>query len=89
MAKMIQTADESEEYDEFVPDTTVAKELNVSFMTLHRWTHRPEIGFPPAIKINGVQGRNYRSRKQLEQWKKKMLTAATQERVRRAGGGSA
>jgi hypothetical protein len=55
---------------DLVPDTRVIREFGISSMTLHRWTHDPKLGFPPAIKI---RNRNFRSRKQLEAFKQRML----------------
>ena len=64
--------------DEFVPDPRVAEELGTTLMGLWRYTHDPELGFPPAIKI---RNRNYRSRQALEAWKQTMLARATRERA--------
>lgn len=63
----------SEERDALVPDPVVWSEFGVCSMTGLRWTNDPEMGFPPPIKI---RGRNYRSRKALEAFKKKLLTQA-------------
>ena len=54
------------ERDDLVPDGRVCKEFHVTSMTLLRWTNNPKMGFPPAIKIGG---RNYRSRKALDEFK--------------------
>lgn len=55
--------------DVLVPDPMVAAELNVSYMTLWRWGRDQTLAFPPAIKI---RNRNYRSRRALEAWKRRM-----------------
>jgi hypothetical protein len=52
--------------DVLVPDPVVAREFAVTLMTLSRWTHDQNLGFPPPIKM---RGRNYRSRAALEAFK--------------------
>jgi hypothetical protein len=55
--------------DELVPDPQVAREFNVSLMTLWRWDHDPELaelGWEPPVKI---RTRNYRRRRPLEKFK--------------------
>lgn len=59
--------------DNLVPDPVVAKELNVTTMTLWRWTNDAELGFPKPIKI---RERNYRSRRALEEFKARMMQRA-------------
>jgi hypothetical protein len=59
--------------DTFVPDPLVWKELGVSSMTGWRWAHDPTLDFPVAVRI---RGRNFRSRRQLERWKQRMLRRA-------------
>src|ERR1700693_1718816 len=52
--------------DELVPDPQVAREFNVTLMTLWRWDHDPklaELGWEPPVKI---RTRNYRRRRPLE-----------------------
>jgi hypothetical protein len=56
--------------DELVPDPQVWREFGVSRMTGHRWTHDPNLGFPPPIKI---RKRKFRSRKQIEAFKQLMM----------------
>ena len=58
--------------DTLVPDKIVMAELGVGRMALHRWTNDPGLGFPPIIKI---RTRNYRSRKALEEFKRRMIRA--------------
>jgi hypothetical protein len=65
--------DGSDAPDELVPAPKVWKDLGVCSMTGWRWTHDPKLAFPPAIKINT---RNYRSRKQLEAFKARLLRTA-------------
>jgi predicted DNA-binding transcriptional regulator AlpA len=67
--------------DTFVPDNIVALELGgVSLMTLYRWTNDPDVNFPLPIKMNG---RNYRSRRELEAFKKELQQQALEKRKQR------
>jgi hypothetical protein len=60
--------------DTFVPDAQVRAEFgNITAMTLHRWDHNPDLGFPPPIDI---AGRKYRSRRMLEAFKERAMRAA-------------
>jgi predicted DNA-binding transcriptional regulator AlpA len=59
--------------DHLVPDPKARKEFGVSAMTIWRWDRDSKLGFPPPIKING---RTYRSRQQLEEWKANLLARA-------------
>lgn len=60
--------------DTFVPDARVRAEFgNITAMTLHRWDHNPNLGFPPPIDI---AGRKYRSRRMLEAFKQRALRDA-------------
>jgi hypothetical protein len=55
--------------DELVPDPQVAREFNVTLMTLWRWDRDPrlaELGWEPPVKI---RRRNYRRRRSLEKFK--------------------
>jgi hypothetical protein len=63
--------------DAFVPDPAVWKELGVSSMTGWRWTQDASLHFPPAIQI---RGRNFRSRRALEAWKRRMMRLALAQR---------
>ena len=64
--------------DEFVPDPQVAKEFNVTLMTLWRWDHDPALDFPPPIKI---RNRNFRSRERLDAFKERMVRLAIAARA--------
>jgi hypothetical protein len=66
--------------DELVPDPQVWKELGITSMTGWRWTRDPALDFPPQITI---RRRNFRSRKQLEAFKARMLRQALKQ-VRRS-----
>jgi hypothetical protein len=66
-----------DQVDELVPDPQVAKELNISLMTVWRWDHDPELaalGWPPPVYI---RKRKYRGRKLLEKFKSAALRRAT------------
>lgn len=68
--------------DELVPDPVVWREFGVTSMTLYRWTHDPELNFPPPIKI---RNRCFRSRRALEEFKERMMrNAVAQHQKRRA-----
>ena len=67
--------------DNLVPDPTVWREFGVTSMTGHRWSRDPGLDFPPAIKING---RNFRSRRALEEFKERMLRKSLADRNRAA-----
>jgi hypothetical protein len=64
--------------DELVPDPVVWREFGISAMTGWRWTRDPELQFPSAVQI---RGRNFRSRRQLEAFKSRLLRAAMAARV--------
>ena len=74
------------EHDELVPDPVMRREFGVTEMTISRWDADPKLGFPPKIKI---RAHNFRSRKQLEEFKARMLTAAIKARSKRATAGLA
>jgi hypothetical protein len=66
-----------EEFDQLVPDKLVREELgNVTPMTLWRWSRATD--FPPLVKIGA---RNFRSRRQLEAFKNRLLQEALQRRA--------
>lgn len=62
-----------ESVDTLVPDPIVAKEFGVTTMSLWRWDQDKELGFPPRVCI---RKRNFRSRRMLEEFKRRMLAAA-------------
>jgi hypothetical protein len=69
--------------DHLVPDPEVAREFGVTTMTTWRWDRdeaKAALGWPPKIKIGD---RNYRSRNQLEAFKKNLITAALDARAPR------
>jgi predicted DNA-binding transcriptional regulator AlpA len=47
----------------FVPDRQVRDRYSISEMTLWRWDHKPQVGFPKAVWING---RKYRDEAELD-----------------------
>jgi len=71
------------EPDRLVPDPEVAREFSVSLMSLWRWDRDPHMGFPARIVIGR---RNYRSRRKLEQFKRRLAQEALARRVREARG---
>jgi len=87
MSSQHNSDDLDERIDTFVADPNVARELDVSLMTIWRWDQTPELavaGWPPKIQI---RKRNFRSRRQLEEFKKAMLKKAIAERKRSDVGG--
>jgi hypothetical protein len=70
------------EQDQFVPDPQVCREFGITAMTLWRWDHDPDLGFAPRIQI---RGKNYRSRKHLEEFKQRMVIGAIAARAKAAG----
>jgi hypothetical protein len=63
-------------HDTFIPDPEVAKEFGVTLMSLWRWDHSDEkaaLGWPPKIQIGK---RNFRSREQLEAFKRNLMQVA-------------
>jgi hypothetical protein len=64
--------------DQLVPDTIIAREFNVCLMTLWRWSHDPDLKFPPPVKI---RTKNFRSRRAIEEFKARMMRNA----IRAAG----
>jgi hypothetical protein len=77
--RIVEEPFESEPIDCLVPDTQVVKEFQITSMTLWRWTHDPDLDFPPAIKI---RTRCFRSRRQLEDFKARMMRQALAQRAR-------
>ena len=74
--------------ERLVPDPVVAKEFNVTLMTIWRWDRSPakaDLGWPPKVKIGT---RNYRNRSQLEAFKAKVLQRALVEGARGSGWGA-
>jgi hypothetical protein len=67
----------TEKVDHLVPDPQVEREFSITSMTLWRWTRDPTLGFPEKISI---RGRNYRSRRQLDDFKAKLLARALKSR---------
>jgi predicted DNA-binding transcriptional regulator AlpA len=68
----------TEKPDTLVPDPEVWRELGVTSMTGWRYTRDPKLNFPPPIKI---RNRNFRSRRMLEEFKRRLVQAALSERA--------
>jgi hypothetical protein len=84
MAKILETLRTSaahiaqgDEPDQLVPDTKILGEFGITAMTLWRWTNDRTLGFPQPAKI---RGKNYRSRRELERFKREGLARAIAER---------
>jgi hypothetical protein len=69
--------------DQLVPDPQVCREFSISAMSLWRWDRDPVLNFPPRISI---RGRNFRSRKQIEAFKQRLLRGAIAKRSRELEG---
>lgn len=63
----------NEEKEGLVPDPVVQREFGVTAMTIWRWDHDPDLGFPPAIKI---RKRKFRSRRLLDEFKQRLMVQA-------------
>ncbi|MGE3990114.1 hypothetical protein [Pseudorhodoplanes sp.] len=63
---------------ELVPDPKVWEEFDVTPQTGDRWTKHPTLGFPAKIKIGD---RNYRNRRDLEAFKKRLIAIAIRNRA--------
>jgi hypothetical protein len=72
-----------DDIDSFVPEARVREEFDVTAMTLYRWDHDRDLGFPPPITI---RGRKYRSRKQLQEFKERQIKLAIVNRKAITGG---
>ena len=69
-----------DEHDELVPDPRIARELNISLMTIWRWDHDPELaalGWPAPVYIRKLK---YRGRKKFEKFKALLLRRAIKAR---------
>ena len=62
-----------EQREDLVPDADVWEEFGVTPMTGWRWDRDTELNFPPAIRI---KTRKYRSRRQLEEFKRALVREA-------------
>jgi hypothetical protein len=78
MSVRTNTADEG---NDLVPDPQIAKELNVTLMTIWRWDRDPELaslGWPPPVYI---RKRKYRPRRLFEQFKGMLIQRAIKARM--------
>jgi predicted DNA-binding transcriptional regulator AlpA len=48
-----------------IPDPLVRRRYGVSAMTLYRWDHDPDLGFPKPIRI---RNRKYRDERALDEF---------------------
>ena len=60
----------------YLPDPQVCKRYKVTGMTLWRWDHDPELGFPKPIRINR---RKYRDHAELEAWERERAAGSNAE----------
>ena len=73
-------AGSSEDIDTFVPDRQACKEFSITPMTGWRWDRDEKmiaLGWPTPVTING---RKFRSRRQLEALKSALLQRAIHQR---------
>ena len=63
-----------------MPDPIVAREFNITLMSLWRWDRDKALGFPKAVKI---RERNFRSRREIEAFKERMFRRALRERSKK------
>jgi hypothetical protein len=66
------------EPDILVPDKQVRAEFGVTSMTMFRWDRDRDLGFPVKVQI---RGRNFRSRRALEEFKTRMIGQAMKARA--------
>lgn len=52
----------------YIPDTDVCKRYGITPMTLWRWDHDPDMGFPKPIRLG--KRRKYRVLSELEAWER-------------------
>ena len=58
---------------DLLPDPQVAQRDKVTPRTINNWDRQPELGFPPAVRING---RKYRHLHELESWERQRVAEA-------------
>jgi predicted DNA-binding transcriptional regulator AlpA len=64
---------------EWLNTTQTAEYFSVTVMTISRWSHNSELGFPQPRVINN---RNYFSREACDEWIQKRTTAKTVKTVK-------
>lgn len=64
--------------DDLLPDPLVAQRYDVTARTLYRWDDQPKLNFPKPIRING---RKYRSVRDLENWERQRVAATADKRI--------
>jgi hypothetical protein len=60
------------ESSDLLPDPLVADRYKVTPRTIDRWDRQADLGFPPALRING---RKYRRVNQLEIWERQRVAS--------------
>jgi hypothetical protein len=66
------TDDSSDAQSGLAPDPVIARHFKIHLKSLGRWARRPELGFPPAVKING---RNYRRWADIREFERRSAVA--------------
>jgi hypothetical protein len=69
---------EGEQPDTLVTDKAICEEFAITPMSLWRWDRDERLGFPPPIRINS---RKYRSRRQIEEFKARLIRGALKSRA--------
>jgi hypothetical protein len=65
-----------------IAERRVAERYGVNWRTLWRWDERPELGFPPVIKIGT---RRFRELAKLEAWDRRNARKAAARNLRLGG----
>lgn len=66
----------------WVRNAEVAKYLNVTTMTVWRWSRNPDLGFPKPSVIKSIE---YRDLNQLDDWMKSMIKDREARERRKVG----
>jgi hypothetical protein len=61
------TTEDDDDIGPIQPRRETARQVGKTVRTLERWERDPELGFPKAIKINGLK---YDIVRKLQQWKR-------------------
>lgn len=68
-----------EEYDVLISDVKFCREFCISRQQLHRWDHDETLKEYMPVRLH-ITGRNYRSRKQVEAFKRYLMREALKNR---------
>jgi hypothetical protein len=50
----------------YAPDSEIARHFGIHPKSLRRWDERPELGFPPPIRVNGRKYREWNAIREFE-----------------------